>query len=400
MSKNCLRLQAVPLLIAVFFLSGCGGSTSSTTQSHPTPATVIATVPLGISPIAVDVNPVTNRIYVANQGDQPGTVSVIDGATNAVVASVPVGMAPMALAVNSQTNKVYVANSGDGSVTVIDGATNQTTTVSADSQPCYVAVNTVTNKIYVGNAGSSYVTVIDEATNSTTNVVSGSISPSRPCSIAVNSVTNKIYVANTSSVGFGATVIDGATNQTTALPANLQLQQIAVNSASNMAYATGLWYHEPARIFIIDGATLATNIISVADPNNPSDGLQGPLAVNPTTNKIYVPHFSGQVSVIDGATLNVGSVTAGQSPGFVTVDAAINQIYVLNGYSTVPGTTVTVIDGATDTITGLAVGVSPSSAAINSATHRVYVTNSCGNDMSCPNGAPAQGTVSVIEAAH
>jgi YVTN family beta-propeller protein len=389
------------VLIAVMFLSGCGGSAPSNTQSQPTPASVIATIPGGISPGTVDVNPATNRIYVLNEGDQPATVSVIDGATNAVVASVPVGMEPVALAVNSQTNKVYVANSGDGSVTVIDGATNKTTTVAADAQPCYVAVNTVTNKIYMGNAGSSYVTVIDGATNSTTNVVSGSISPSRPCSIAVNSVTNKIYAVNTSGVGLSVTVIDGATNQTTTIPAGLDLQQIAVNTASNAAYVTGAWYHQPARILIIDGATLATNTISVADPNDPSDGLQGPIAVNSTTNKIYVTHVTGQVSVIDGARLNVDSVTAGQSPNFVTVDAAINQVYVVNGYyAPAPGTTLTVIDGGTNSTTTLPVGVSPTQASVNSATHRVYVTNACGNDMSCPNGAPAQGTVSVIEAAH
>lgn len=93
--------------------------------------------------------------------------------------------------------------------------------------------------------------------------------------------------------------IDGATNQTTTIPAGLDLQQIAVNTASNTAYVTGAWYHQPARIFIIDGATLATNTISVADPNDPSDGLQGPIAVNSTTNKIYVTHVTGQVSVID-----------------------------------------------------------------------------------------------------
>src|SRR5664279_5203230 len=41
---------------------------------------VIATVPAGYEPGAVQVNPVTNKIYVANFGDS--TVSVIDGATN------------------------------------------------------------------------------------------------------------------------------------------------------------------------------------------------------------------------------------------------------------------------------------------------------------------------------
>jgi YVTN family beta-propeller protein len=49
--------------------------------------------------------------------------------------------------VNPVTNKVYVANSGSNSVTVIDGATNDTLTVDAGDGPYAVAVNTVTNKV-------------------------------------------------------------------------------------------------------------------------------------------------------------------------------------------------------------------------------------------------------------
>ena len=59
-------------------------------------------------------------------------------------------------------------------MTVIDGATNGTTTVSRrDSIPCAVAVNPVTNKIYVANYSSNNVTVIDGATNGTTTVAAG-----------------------------------------------------------------------------------------------------------------------------------------------------------------------------------------------------------------------------------
>ena len=74
------------------------------------------------------------------------------------------------MAVNPVTNKIYVANTDSNNVTVIDGATNATTTVAAGAHPCAVAVNPVTNKIYVANHGSNNVTVIDGATNDTTTV--------------------------------------------------------------------------------------------------------------------------------------------------------------------------------------------------------------------------------------
>ncbi len=49
---------------------------------------------------------------------------------------------------NPVTNKIYVANFAGNNVTMIDGATNSTTTVPAGLRPVAVAVNSVTNKIY------------------------------------------------------------------------------------------------------------------------------------------------------------------------------------------------------------------------------------------------------------
>ena len=49
------------------------------------------------------------------------------------------------------TNKIYVANYDSDNVTVIDGATNATTTVAVGTNPYAVAVNPVTNKVYVAN---------------------------------------------------------------------------------------------------------------------------------------------------------------------------------------------------------------------------------------------------------
>ena len=61
--------------------------------------------------------------------------------------TVTVGNTPYAVAVNPVTNKIYVANYGSASVTVIDGATNDTTTVAAGTNPYSAAVNSLTNKI-------------------------------------------------------------------------------------------------------------------------------------------------------------------------------------------------------------------------------------------------------------
>src|ERR1700709_2490273 len=82
-----------------------------------------------------------------------------------VTSSLVMGSTPYAVAVNPVTNKVYVANQNSGTVTVIDGATNTTTAVAVEGTPHAVAVNPATNKVYVANLGSNTVTVIDGATN-------------------------------------------------------------------------------------------------------------------------------------------------------------------------------------------------------------------------------------------
>jgi len=52
-----------------------------------------------------------------------------------VIAAPTVGFGPWAVAVNPVTNKVYVANSGANSVSVIDGATFDTTAVPQTQVP-------------------------------------------------------------------------------------------------------------------------------------------------------------------------------------------------------------------------------------------------------------------------
>ena len=399
---------------------------------------VITTVPVGVMPFTEALNPVTNKIYIANAcGNDTtcsyysrGTVTVVDGATNHTL-SVNVGYSPEGVAVNPVTNKIYVANycgddssCGWGSVTVINGATLATTTVTVGSGPNAVAVNSVTNKIYVvngcGNDIYCYtydgtVTVIDGATLATSTV---SVGPG-PHPPVVNSLTNKIYVANYCGTDsycsqyppypFGTvTVIDGVTLATATVPVGNSPYALDVNPVTNKIYVANecgddSYCGSTATMTVIDGASLATTDVAI--------GGYGPhaIAVNSVTNKIYVPtmcygDFScqgasdGTVSVIDGGTLAYSSVPAGGSPYAAAVNSVTNKIYVASQCGSDPSClsvgTVTVIDGATLVFANLGVGSLPWAVAVNSATNRIYVPNICGNDVYCNT---FNGTVSVID---
>src|SRR5260370_42555352 len=105
----------------------------------------------------MEVKPVTKKADVANFPSNNGTI--IDGLTNSTT-TVAAGSNPFALVVNPVTNKIYVANNSccNGTVTVIDGATNSTTTVVTGATSVGVAVNPETNKINVTNYGASTMT--------------------------------------------------------------------------------------------------------------------------------------------------------------------------------------------------------------------------------------------------
>lgn len=300
----------------------------------------------GVGGTAVAVNPVTNKVYVASDG---GYTYVIDGATNSFTTVIDPNALPLqaaAIAVNPATNKIYVANNGifmpsntnPGNVTVIDGATNSTTTVTDPNAftPVAVAVNPVTNKIYVANEGDypgsnhGNVTVVDGATNSVTTLTdSNALAPQ---SVAVNETTNTVYVANAndsalSGIG-GVTIIDGATNAISSVrdPNAWFPQVVAVDSATNMIYVAsqGCFLDDscknPGPVTIINGATKAvTTLISPNAKNPPA------LAVDSTTNRIYVANF-GSVTVIDGGATPTSRVLwallTGNGSGTITSNPA------------------------------------------------------------------------------
>ncbi len=170
--------------------------------------TVIATIPVGVDPDGVAVDPATRTAYVANAAYGQDSVSVIDEATNTVTATIPVGSQPYAVGVDPGSRIVYVANANSDSVSVIDAATNTVTVTISDVTPLenpntfnglflqQMAVDPATGVVYVTDPSNDAVSVIDVATNT----VTGSIPVGGdPQAMAVDPRTHAAYVANNSS---------------------------------------------------------------------------------------------------------------------------------------------------------------------------------------------------------
>jgi YVTN family beta-propeller protein len=89
------------------------------------------------------VDPAGNRVYVANF--RSNAVSVIDTASNGVVATIPVGVGPYTVAVDPAGSHAYVTNhdpdpvQGDYRVSVIDAASNrEVATVPVGVEPTHL----------------------------------------------------------------------------------------------------------------------------------------------------------------------------------------------------------------------------------------------------------------------
>lgn len=145
---------------------------------------------VGSNPSGIAVNLEGSRVYVANNGSD--SVSIIDTASNAVT-SIAVGKSPYGLALNPAGTKVYVANQDSttfsGTLSVIDVALAAVTdtvnvgkayfppTAQTTTSPSFIAFNASGSLAYVTNQANGTVSVVDTASNT---VLAGSSTQTDP----------------------------------------------------------------------------------------------------------------------------------------------------------------------------------------------------------------------------
>ncbi len=343
----------------------------------------------------VAINPVTNKIYLADYSG--GTLTVIDGATNGMSSPSNTydGLSNWAVAVNSVTNMVYLVDRGASKVYAFNGATatspaTYAATISPGSGNLFsIAVNPVTNMIYVADDSNGYVVVINGSTNTEVTTVSlgvydGSV-PILPVSVAVNPATNMIYVAEDDS-GEGCTssclpnsvgVINGSNNTLAAtVGVGNSPAALVVNPVTNLIYVANSGSNS---VSVINGSTNAVTATVT------STNMAGPvgLAVNPVTNQVFVANSgSDYATVIHGTTTPATDVGAANGTSLFTsiaVDTSTNQVYVASGSQGTVGTFNGSVSNPTVNMLTTASGTNLEQIAVNPVTHKAYaVTNGSG----------------------
>jgi DNA-binding beta-propeller fold protein YncE len=333
--------------------------------------------------VPATVDEATHTLYLPAAA--PNVLGVIDtsvcnasttfGCGNA--AQVPVGSYGFAAVFDPLTKTVYVENFLSTSISVVNGATcnamnhsgcNQKPPILATGiDPAPFGYNPVTQTLYVSAQDTSFAWVLDgshcNATKTdgctknapTTNTGTG------PSGLDLNPKTKTLYVANQSDNT--VSVIDA--------------------SACNQHHLGGCNQTWPT-------VGVGTNPFRVA--------------VNRTTNTVYVANFNSTLSIINGATCNASvhsscnqaqaTTTVGARPNDLVVDELSNTIYVANRN----GNTVSVVDGrhcqGSDT-SGCSqawftftVGQAPQALAFNPNNQTLYV------------GIDTGAYVSVVSALH
>ncbi|RSL18366.1 YVTN family beta-propeller protein [Edaphobacter aggregans] len=390
------RVGGIPVAIAVnpvtnkAYVAGSDGTVTVIDEGQ----FITKTIRVDLNPQAIVVNPLTNKIYVAaangsifSEFNPNGNVSVIDGTDDTVKTTFPVGKNPFAIALNPVTNRIYVANEANGSnatVNVIDGSIDLPvgSPVRLGSTPSALAVNPVTNKIYVTNGSNlSVISGVSNTVVTTTPLPSNNLT-----AIAVNPVTNFIYIT-TQSIGI-VMAVNGATD-TLALSGIALIggspSALAVNSLTNLIYVTD--NATTGHVVVIDGSS-NNRVDSFLTGNSP-----GAVAANPVTNRVYVANFrDNNVAVVDGATKTTSTIIAGSNPNAVAVNQVTNKVYVPN----FGDNTVTVIDAANGSTTSTVIaGTGPTAVAVNPATNKIYVPNSRSGDVTVIDGLNGNATTQV-----
>lgn len=288
----------------------------------------------------------------------------------ALSGAVQLSAQPVAMAVNPQTNKIYVVSSATNSLFVVDATTQKTLkTLTFDTALGGVAANPVTNRVYllipsdptdgvarlVSIDGSDDHVIYDDAKPTVLtdpqNLTYQSFAPTR---LAVDSVHNRVYVLQNNDPGY-VTVVNGAEERPGFDPVNhTPIDQVGSNpysisydGASNLlivgAYANNV--DHTAAAIVIKPPQSGPPTATVFDSGTYDSNAFTDIVYNSATNRIYATgsnpaDASHEAKIFTPGPGNVPYSVSKRFPlpgnyysGQLALNAGLNRVYVLGASS-------------------------------------------------------------------
>lgn len=198
-----------------------------------------------------------------------------------------------------------------------------------------VAVDPVAHRVYATNS-SGDLYVYDQDTLGQIADIPVGVDAS---TVVVDPENSRAYVGYDSSSATAITVVDTATETVVAaVTTGSDPSAIAIDDSASRVYVTNTDSNTLSVIDSTGGQVVAT----VPVP----DGSPISVAVNPSSDQIFVAESAGNLVTFDGSTLQVtADVSLGQGAGMIAVDPKSGHVFVPTNTSGPNGTLVTV-DGA------------------------------------------------------
>lgn len=167
---------------------------------------VIGTIPIGLNPIGVAIDPDLGEALVTSQGalnsagtcTGTGTVSVVNLSSISVTKTFSVGTCPEGVAVLPRLGLGVVANNGSGDATVVDYVNNAVTaTVSVGASPAGVAIQPDTGTAVVANSDSNTISEFTIGGGAISGTPTSIPVDQRPFGVSIDPIDNLLAVTAT-----------------------------------------------------------------------------------------------------------------------------------------------------------------------------------------------------------
>lgn len=240
------------------------------------------------------------------------------------------------------------------------------------SNPLSLAINHKSQEIFVANQGDGKVLIIDATKNEVLGEVSSNLK--NLYKIAVNSATDEAYAISSQeseSLIISLSSAAGSERKFTSSYVSLSYpaREISINKATNKIYVL---HYQDKSISVIDGnSKKVIVVISLA-------GAPTSLAINESQNEIYVTdQTNNQLIIIDGNQNKIASsVKVGLTPIKVFYDGGEGKIFVSNRMSG----SVSIIDARQrKVIDEFKAGNGAIDLAFDSGTRKIYAADPSGS---------------------
>ena len=163
--KKFFHFSIVLMLIVSIAISTIFFPSTILAATPPNSDRVFKTISVGTNPASLTFNSVNGAIYVTNFND--GTLSVINGATNTVSTTIPIsGIGIQAAAYDPVNGKIFVINYRTNSFYIINSTTNMVTNgpISLGRGPDDAVYDSANGYIYVPDFFDNKTSVINGPT--------------------------------------------------------------------------------------------------------------------------------------------------------------------------------------------------------------------------------------------